>query len=411
MSKKSFTIIVLMLLAIIGFAGWYFFFRAAPEGPSGTATSTGNDLFPFGQRPVATSTGGQDGSGQSGTGNVIDITDREVPVPKLRQLWKDPTAGEEFLSSGSTTVSVRFVDRATGHLYESPVDSLGETQLSNVTIPQIYEALIVPNGTEILFRYLKEDSTIQSFYARLATSTGSEGSALDGYFLPQNIRDIAMLGTKILYFDPSLSTGSLIQSNVDGTKRISLMNTDFTDWSLSWNATSTVFLSTRPSGLVDGHGYLFNIPKGSITKIVDSIKGLTGSMSPLGGYVFLSANGNSGDIASASYDIAGQKTTSLSIDTLSDKCAWSNKKANIIYCGVPVNAPKGTYPDDWYQGNVSFSDSIWEIDMATGEVSLVLDPSFDAVQEMDIIRPRIDPSDSFLTFINKKDMSLWLYKF
>jgi len=406
MSKKTFTLFILVLLALIAFLGWFFFFRGETrQGPDGTDQPT--DLFPFGQGTTTTSTTATSTDSTPGT---IDISNGgQTVIPRLRQLWKDPTAGATFFPGTGTSTSVRFVDRATGHIYEAPLAATGETKISNVTIPQIHEALWAQNGNELIFRYLKNDSIIQSFYATIATSSASTTSSIEGYFLPENIRDISILGDSILYFNPAVQIGSLVSARVDGTGRKVIMSSDARDWSLSYTNAKTAFIGTRPSGLIKGFGYSLNLSTGITTKIIGDITGLTGTINPTGTFAFMSAQEGNG-IVSAAYDMIAKKATTLSVRTLSDKCAWSNTTSHIIYCAVPTSILSGIYPDDWYQGKTSFSDRLWSINLSTGKANLIMDPPFDAIQEMDIMKIVVEKDDSHLTFTNKKDMSLWLYR-
>jgi riboflavin synthase alpha subunit len=406
MSKKKFTFFILILLAIIGFLVWFFLLRTVPTATT-DGPQQGTDLFPFG--PNSSSTRPQNDQNQNGTSTIDLSNSTEEKVPRLRQLWKDPTAGMTFFPETGTTTSVRFVDRATGHIYESPVMAIGNSKISNVTIPQIHEALWASNGSELVFRYLKNSSSIQSFYANIGTSTASTTSSLEGYFLPSNIRDMAVRDRKALYFNPTLNTGSLVQGEIDGTKRIVAFNSEARDWSLSYTNQKNIFLSTRPSGSIKGFGYALDLTTGITTKIAGDILGLAGTINPSGTWAFMSAH-ERGRIVSASYDLTTQKTTSLSTRTLSDKCAWSTVQKSLIYCAVPVGIPSGTYPDDWYKGITSFSDKLVSIDLVTGQTEEILDPSFEATQEMDIMKITVAPKDTSVTFINKKDMSLWLLR-
>lgn len=407
MSKKTFAFFIIVLLAIMAFLAWFFFLRTGTQtGPNGTSTPT--DLFPFGQGSTTPNTNDP----QTGTTTgQIDISNGQAQqIPRFRQLWKDPNAGATFFPATGTTTGVRFADRATGHIYESPLLSTGEMKISNVTIPQIHEALWADNGRELVFRYLKGDSSIQSFYGAISTSSlATTTSAIEGYFLPENIRDISIAGDKIFYFNPTVQIGSLTQSRVDGTGRRVVMSSDARDWSISITNQKTAFLGTRPSGFVKGFGYALDLTTGSISKIAGDILGLTGTVNPTGTRALMSAQ-ERGGIVSASYDLAKKTMTTLSVKTLSDKCAWSNVRSAIVYCAVPINIPSGTYPDDWYQGKTSFSDKLWSIDLSTGETKAIIDPSFDAAQDMDITKIIVDREDSHIVFTNKKDMSLWLYR-
>lgn len=410
MSRKTFIAIVLLLLAVLGALGWYFFLRTAPTGPDTATDPNDTDLFPFpsGQNG---GNGGNDG-GATTTTPVIDVGGSSSRLPALRKLWAEPTAGATFVASSSRTVSVRFVDRSTGHIYETPVESTAEKKISNVTIPQIYEALWASNGKEVVMRYLKDGSSIQSFYGVLATTTeatATSSPAIEGYFLPSGIREIAVAAGKILYFDPTSSNGVLIEANVSGTAKRVALTSDTSQWLISRNGAKSAFLSTKPSGTVFGFGYIFDVAKGTLTNAISDIIGLTGSMNPAGDRVFMSGAQGRG-MASASYDVAGRRTLALSVATLSDKCAWSSLKSAVIYCAIPTGPAAGTYPDDWYQGNVSFNDTLWMIDAATGETSFVFDPQFEVLEDMDMFRMSVSPDDSYLQFTNKKDMSLWLYR-
>jgi hypothetical protein len=406
MSKKTFTLFILFLLAIIALLGWFFFFRTTATPVAPDEPGRGTDLFPFPAgtstrpvtRPAATTTDSGDASG----------TAREI-LPRLRQLWKDPTAGAVFFPASGSTTAVRLVDRATGHIYESPTEFLGNERISNVTIPQVHEAIWAGNGTELVLRYLKDDIAIQSFYGILATTSSSTTLTLEGYFLPEDIRDIYAAGNKILYLNPTLDTGSLIQANIDGTAKKAVMNSEARDWSLSYTNQKTAFLQTRPSGEIQGFGYALDLATGVTSKIAGNINGLTGTINPAGDRAFMSAREGS-TIISASYDFKTRATKTLSIRTLSEKCAWSNTKSDIIYCAIPALISSGVYPDDWYKGKVSFSDTLWSINLATGETTNLLDPNFEASQNMDIMRVVVARDDSYLTFTNKKDMSLWLYR-
>jgi hypothetical protein len=99
----------------------------------------------------------------------------------------------------------------------------------------------------------------------------------------------------------------------------------------------------------------------------------------------------------------------LPIGTIADKCVWTSDDA-AVYCGVPADPPRGSYPDDWYQGAAHFSDRIWKIDVAGRYASLVLDFSTDAGASLDAEALAIDPAKTMLVFVNRNDGSLWTYR-
>ncbi|MBU0998803.1 hypothetical protein KKG24_00625, partial [Patescibacteria group bacterium] len=84
-----------------------------------------------------------------------------------------------------------------------------------------------------------------------------------------------------------------------------------------------------------------------------------------------------------------------------------NKASNAIYCGVPKSITNNRYPDTWYQGEVSFSDQIWKIDIKTESATLLLDPITISGEDIDSIKLMLDSNENYLFFINKKDSFLW----
>lgn len=407
MSRKKIYISILIILLILGAFLWYFFGRTPVSTPLGTDTEN-PDLFPFGSNV----SGGknQDGTirpGGSDTGSgTIDLSGGAGSrQPRLRKVSDDQVSGAGIFKKGDIAV-IHYMDRATGHIFETNADTMARNKISNITMPKVYETLWSTDGTELIARYLKDDDvTIQSFYGRLPATT-TTNSVIEGYFLPSNIREISLAGNKIIYLDP-VQDGALVGSDIDGTKKSFVTNLYSRDWLLGIVNSKNALVGAKPSGVVSGDLYTLDMTTGTKLKIMTDILGLTGLMSHDGTAVIASASEGRG-IASAMYSIKDKNLSTLSISTLSDKCAWSRSEKNIAYCGVPTAIQSGVYPDDWYQGVVSFDDRLWVIDSETGEADLILDPSTEAGIDMDMIKIDTDASGEHLIFTNKKDSSLWV---
>ena len=63
--------------------------------------------------------------------------------------------------------------------------------------------------------------------------------------------------------------------------------------------------------------------------------------------------------------------------------------------------------DLWYQGLISFSDSMWIIDTKTQTTNILINPIDVVGKEIDIIKPILSPDENYLFFVNKKDSTLW----
>jgi hypothetical protein len=102
--------------------------------------------------------------------------------------------------------------------------------------------------------------------------------------------------------------------------------------------------------------------------------------------------------------------TQLPVATIADKCVWAPDDS-MIYCGIPVDpSSDAAYPDDWYQGAVSFSDRIWKIDVASRYAQLALDFTEETDESLDATALALGPDGATLVFINKNDSSLWSYQ-
>jgi len=91
---------------------------------------------------------------------------------------------------------------------------------------------------------------------------------------------------------------------------------------------------------------------------------------------------------------------------LPEKCVWLSNLKNVI-CGIPIDAPTAEYPDEWYQGIVSFSDNIYKMNLNNKTKDLLVSPKDFSGKSIDVIKPALGPNEKYLFFINKKDLSLW----
>jgi len=110
-------------------------------------------------------------------------------------------------------------------------------------------------------------------------------------------------------------------------------------------------------------------------------------------------------ILTSIYDTKTGETKVLDIKTLAEKCVWSKKNINTIYCAVPQYLGARKYPDEWYQGIVSFTDAIYKIDLDTNTTSVFDSLSSDTT--FDIKDMQLSEQEEYLVFQNKKNLSLW----
>ena len=70
--------------------------------------------------------------------------------------------------------------------------------------------------------------------------------------------------------------------------------------------------------------------------------------------------------------------------------------------------PPGAYPDAWLLGEVALSDMLWQINVTDNTAVLVSDLARESGSAIDVWQPTSDPTGSFVAFLNKNDLSLWL---
>lgn len=436
MSKRNLILLVIVLgiLAIFAFIFFYLYQPKDKEGSSPGINFFANFL-PFGKN---------DDTPPAKVENPVDISGYEIKPEiekrraKLIKVSSFPVAGfgvfmkeryKEVADPVPTTEdainpikikptppttefipTLRYANRATGNIYQTFADKIDERQFSPVFVPKVYEAYFGNKGESVIMRYLKEDNkTIETFVGSLPKELlGADGAGINemkNSFLPENISDISISpdASKIFYmFEVSDNVMGVTLSLQTGTK-IQIFDSPFTEWLSFWPNNKMVTVTTKPSSNIPGFMYAINPERKDFIKILGGINGLTTLASGDGKIVLYSDN----NLSLSVFDTNSKNSELLGVKTLSEKCIWG-KNSNVVYCAVPKFIEQGRYPDSWYQGEVSFSDEIWKIDVASGNTSMILDPlSLEEGESVDAIKLGLDENEDYLFFINKKDSYLW----
>jgi hypothetical protein len=274
------------------------------------------------------------------------------------------------------------------------------TRLSNKTLPGIQRAAWLPNGSMAFAQYLSRDDAGTEHVETYALPAGGEG----GYFLERDLDQVAVSTTSVfsLLSTGSGSTGTTAKPDGSGAKTVfsSVLS------SITAGFAGKGFIAyTKPSGSVPGYGFTVD-GVGAFTRVLGPLNGLSMLASPSGTSILYSYT-DRGALRLAVLDAGTHEITALPIATLVEKCVWT-ANGRSVYCAVPKTL-SGTLPDDWYQGAVSFSDRIWQIDLDSRVVTQVVDPSAVASKNIDMQGLTLDPRSDVLVFMNKKDGSLYAY--
>jgi len=404
--KRPLIISIIVLAVILAGVFVYFYFATSPTAivvaPNG---DSGGGLPVAGQATLpggGTSAGTFGGVPSQSTGSAVAVSARLVKISSgpvvLGESVNLVKAGD---ATSSPDIAVRYLERQSGNVFEYLTREHSVTRINNKTLPGIESADWLPDGSAAFVRYLSgADSSTINTYMLSATSS-------DGFFLPQNLSDITVSASKILSLTSGISGSVASLSNKDGTHTSSVFQTPLTSLRVSFVGNKKYLALSKPSATLPGYAFVVGAD-GYLSRIFGPKNGLVALASHSGQKVLVSYMQNN-SFAMAVVDVADGKTLQLPVATIADKCAWTPDDT-AIYCGVPLNAPtSATYPDDWYQGAVSFSDRIWKIDVAGRYAQMILDFSQADQGFLDAEALVTDTTSFVLVFVNKNDGSLWSY--
>ena len=438
MSKRNFKLLVIILGIVIISFFWFLYSRNTPTSPTGDNGGT-NFLSRF--NPFGTNTN----VSPDDTQNPVDVggetptdTVSGLPPEKLQKISSVPVAGFHIflkerlkeipvVPANTTTEptpkkttkptppptefaeATRYVDRITGNIYQTFLDKVFERRFSTTVIPKVYESIFGNKGNSVIMRYLKVDNrTIETFAGAIpkeVLGADTDNNEIKGVFLVDNITDYSLSPdtTKMFYLANvgESTVGTVL--NLADSKKTQVFDSPFTEWLSYWPNASMITLTTKPSASVQGHMYTLNPTTKSFSRAMGDIYGLTTLTSPNGKLALYSDS----TLALNAYDMSKKTSVALGVRTLPEKCAWGSV-SDVVYCAVPKEINGGQYPDSWYQGEVSFSDQIWKINILTGNTTLLIDPTIiRGGEEVDGIKLMLDASGKYLLFVNKKDSFLW----
>jgi hypothetical protein len=390
----AFITTLIVIVALI--AGYRFLAGGVSTTPSSAGSSGGffSALFPFG------SGGTQAGNGGSATGTPLTET-QSGPVPVLREVSANPVSGAWFTAGNATTSTpfIRFMDRASGHISETPAGSLAVARITNTTLPGVEELYQATPGSAVV-RYLSSSETVVNVYGSIyATSSESfEQTPLRAFD-----RVAVEPGGNMLTVREENGGSTVEFSKPDGTKLEKLLSSPIASW-VPLIGGGRTFLETAPSATA--LGYVYELSGGTLRKISGGIAGMMATVSPSGTYVAVSGNAANG-FSLAVVSTKDGSTLGVPVHAMAAKCAWVPGKEPLMFCAVPNKPPAAAYPDDWLLGTVSFSDEGFVVNPTKGTAYFIGDLTDASGTGIDAENVSVDASGSYALFMNKKDLSLW----
>jgi hypothetical protein len=394
-------VIIFIILLILGITALYFFSRTS----SSPLAQTINNVLPFGSggdsvpgtpdsTPSSTDTGG---GGSGSRSHLFKISDT-------------PVAGAIALVKNGTMV-VRYVERATGHIYDVDPANLIKTEIVNSTVPKVYEALFKPSGDTVILRTLRSDGeTIDSTSVALIPPTGT--STTDTYTtkttgLQANIKDLATGSTTIFYSLKGLP--QITTASFDGSKAATIFSSSFNQWKLIGGGDTSLLLTTKASASADGYSYALKSKTGESQKILGPLVGLAVTANKNLTRIAYSYSENGLTHFSALNLLNGAQFNILPV-TLAEKCVWSTRFPSVLYCGIPLQGIADGEPDAWYKGISHYADRLWKFNVDVDFANIITDPKKEFNVDIDAENLFLSPNEDYLFLENKNDLTLWALK-
>lgn len=327
--------------------------------------------------------------------NQTDIDDN-----RLFQISNQAISGFNFLDANR----LYFIERNTGHMYINQISLDDRSRLSNTAAPGIYKIWWNTGNDPLLI--------VERVAERLSTRFFSGVLEEDG-----DVRKLAFSPIGEVLYNPTQYQNRLFYITDTVSGQYSLLSNSFSfnepevlieeipvkEFSIT-PTKAGVFLTTKPSYTADGA--LFRVTEaGELNKILKGSNGFQAKINQNGDKLIVSQYENQ-ILKTYLYNIESGEKISLTNTYLPDKCT-SSQESTLFYCAGSVNPETTTYPNDWYKGLISHNDNIWQIDTETGtETSLT---GWTTNNGLDVYQLRLDTTEDFLVFINKKDLSLWSF--
>lgn len=421
MNRKLLFAIILVVLFAIGIIAWFFFFAQPTPTPS-----LNGPYDPFSIKNIPRQF--QFVFKKTSDPAPISISTTEMTFPKpeaLTEVWSRPATGQTFVdqlvikevdatsTQGTTTIATKkliqatttallFVDRITGYVYSYNRGEGKIFQISNTTIPGVYDAYIFNNGKRILLRYAdNEKNTIIGLVANIP-SVGEKDQAKpleNTMYLPAQVTSVAVnkKRTLVSYLVTGDGGASIYTLGQKGAALVA--TTPFKEWNLLYGG-DMLYATSKPSAYVSGQ--TVSIPTFEI--ILGDKTGLMSNPSESG----ILLNSMWSDQGLKTFLSFGSKQAVLNIETLASKCTWGQK--DFLVCAVPkivLKAEEGL-PDDWFQGSVSFDDILVTVNPTTSQISSLFTFNADKYGVFDVTNFSLSRDNTFISFNKKQGGSLWL---
>lgn len=384
MTKKIFIFTGILLILIIG-GVWLYAFLHPNAGGAGIFArfGAGGDAPPV-QESATNDIEGDDEE---------DIVQDASTTQHLRQITTNPVAGATFARDG-----ILYVEQGTGHLQYINLVSGEETLLSGTTIPGAYEASFSKDGETVAIT-TRENDVAKTIVATVPTA--STTGTLNGISLPRGASEVDVSQKDgVAYYLMKSSEGSVGYAyNISKKTSTELFSIPLRDVHVLWG--DPLYVYTTPS--YTQTGYVYKVSKNNLVYVAPGAVGLMATRYNTDVAVTQKISNENGSVWLSSIEGGGE--IPLTGPVFPEKCVAHDAT---FWCGVP-SVLNENFPDSWYKGVVSLSDSLWKINVSDRSTQVVSDFFKESGRQIDVLKIGMDSPGTHLYLVNKNDNTLWLY--
>lgn len=382
-------VIILVLIAV-----WvYLLFFGTPREL--TPEDTFTDLGPAGTiDPLASTT-------TAVATSTEDTTAIDIAQKGLRQLTTKPVAGYIEVTQGSTTL-LYYAEKGTGHIFSIDLTTGSEVRIAATTIAQTNDVQFSDDGTIVAV------TTPTNTKAKLLTIAriNASSTALDTLYTDTVYDTSIDSSSNVLFTTGDGRTLTAHRFSPVTSKKTTLFTLPFFEATIAWGEHSTSSHLVYPKTARELEGFLYEV----------SSKGIFSRL-PFEGYG-LSAFGNADmiiyntfierELTTHIYNRTTKVTKKLDAPILPEKCAM-RPTGFYFACGYSLPSRTAFFPDNWYRGEVSLSDTLYGLGGDTISSIMYSNPESEVGRAVDAIKVDISSVQLGIYFINKNDDTVWMY--
>lgn len=297
-------------------------------------------------------------------------------------------------------VFFRYVEKSTGHIYETNSNSSTVERISNTTIPATFKTYWIDQNNLIL-QYLDNDK-IKSYLAYLKND--NDLKSLEGKYLIDNIKDVIIFDKEIFY--TSENENSLVGISLDfkGENAKYIFESPLKEWLLEKVDNSKIAFTSKSSEKTLGYLFIYDLKSKSFEKIIGDKYNFSSLVNKNLDVLYLENYRSENKLSLLNNKL--KSVYEFPYQTFPEKCVWA--KNNIeIYCAIPNEKMNTSDLDNWYKGKKSFTDSIYLINTQNNEVKKIINLESVVGEKIDVIDLKINERESYLIFTNKINYELW----